>query len=797
MPRVTVPLFALTAALAVMACTPSLRGQDTGLDLQQQVARLQAWLGQGPQADGWRRYLALNPLETLAAQPWQADARALDGILQRFDSHQPGLAHPIFRGVRDALAAHQQQLSAPPSDVAAALDSAGEHYVPATAERVEATRQRLLAEIELARAYYQSGRGGDPAAIAAELRLDDLRALVARLDLTAAPRAVPDEPAPADDAGETEPDAAGDGGDPAATSGGSAAGEPAPRGPSATGSSQADDLRELQTMLLACSAQAHRRSDRYFPLLKRQLEKVVLQYSQLIRADARTIFDRQVQTLRDLYPRLSDPAARQIQGDFATSLGWLDATGHAPQLVQEIRRQHMHANLRLYVTEAMAQRAAGRPVADGRPVSENILGRQIYGFANTNGQVLLDFVDDPLQGHVSIQLRGRVQTDGHTHEGPITAYTASHAEVEARRSVLFNAGGFNEYEPYAAAHLGSEFRGVNSIRLVERIAQQQYQRDRCSSEAIGAHRTEQRLIDQFRSETDAALADGRARWAQALEENRETIGRLPALCFRTTDDRLLGSGLKSDTFQISAPTEPPPSSFNPETDLVLQVHESLLSNYIEPVIARQTVQNTELPAKVEEWFGRRIEGLEANPDENWSITFASNRPVQFVFDNNLLGIAVVGSRFSRDGRPVNEPMVIQVLFRLERGAEQLRLVREGRATVEFVRPGVKTVAKNAFRSFLEDVLNKNLREQAEPAEGQGGGADLVLPRNLIPTEKLKDPALAERLELVLFRTEAGWLSAGWQLWPAPAPGHAAAVSAAMVSPDTPAIADRRSPPKPQ
>jgi hypothetical protein len=104
---------------------------------------------------------------------------------------------------------------------------------------------------------------------------------------------------------------------------------------------------------------------------------------------------------------------------------------------------------------------------------------------------------------------------------------------------------------------------------------------------------------------------------------------------------------------------------------------------------------------------------------------------------------------------------------MQRTNGQLALVRDGRATVEFTRDGVKTVPKNAFRSFLEDVLNKNLRAQEKPqansGEGQQSGVTkMKIPSNLIPTERLQDPSVAQNMELVVFRAEIGWITAAWR-----------------------------------
>ena len=75
----------------------------------------------------------------------------------------------------------------------------------------------------------------------------------------------------------------------------------------------------------------------------------------------------------------------------------------------------------------------------------------------------------------------------------------------------------------------------------------------------------------------------------------------------------------------------------------------MLDNYLEPLLARQTIRNTEFAQKFEEWFGTTPKGLvEPSSDEIWGITFTQSRPVQFIFDGNRFGIAIAGSKFTRD-----------------------------------------------------------------------------------------------------------------------------------------------------
>ncbi len=525
----------------------------------------------------------------------------------------------------------------------------------------------------------------------------------------------------------------------------------------------------MATRLLAFNELAPKFGDRYFPLLQRQLSCVTFQYGQFINPNPKDLFERRVKSLQENIADINASDGRRIQGELALNLGWLDATGQAPELVWALRSRYMQPNLQFSLSSSFIQQIANRPPqCQTRPVDENILGRQIYGTAAVTNQVQLELVDDPNQAHISIHLTGNIQSNSYTRQGPITAYSNSHAMIEARRSVLANVGGIIEYAPYTAANLNSQFAGVDCIRIVEKIAYQQYLRDKGASEAIAARCAECRLQNEFAAQTDEIIQRGKDRMNEAFTKNRQQLAKLPSMYIHTDRNQLDGVALKTDTFQLSA-VDRPPAVFSSPPDVAVQVHESFIDNWIEPYLARQTVKNTEIADKIEAITGRRPENFQENPGDNWSITFSATRPIQVVFEENRLSVLIIGNRFMRDDRPVNEPMSIRINLRPVRENGIVRFERDGDVAVDFVSKGVKPANKTAFKSFLEDVLNKSLREHAQPNNDQGSaGANsepLKLYDNLLPLDRFRDPRIPRDLQLTVFRAENGWLTAGWRYMP--------------------------------
>jgi hypothetical protein len=222
----------------------------------------------------------------------------------------------------------------------------------------------------------------------------------------------------------------------------------------------------------------------------------------------------------------------------------------------------------------------------------------------------------------------------------------------------------------------------------------------------------------------------------------------------------------------------------------------MLSNYVDPIFAGRKFSADELkqelegllgttpgafkPAENEADVGEDEEATDEEEEEveQFSITFADVRPIQFEFDDNSFAVVVSGKRFSQGDSRINEGMKIILRFRISREAGKIVLARDGKAEIEFLDPESKSAKAVAFRSFLDGQLN--------PKEGGDDQTKVDLPDDLIPFDKieaLKDSDVAKGLSLNQCRIEGGWFYLGW----AYVPGRQDANSIYSMPLDLPAI----------
>ena len=385
-----------------------------------------------------------------------------------------------------------------------------------------------------------------------------------------------------------------------------------------------------------------------------------------------------------------------------------------------------------------------------------------------------------------MRLRGQVNSDSFTKEGPVTAYSNSMAEVEARRSLLANLGGIQAFDSYVAACLKSSFQGTDCLRIVTRIAERQFLKDQIRFEKEGAFRAEQKLKRQFDEQTDEALVNGqqqlsqqRSRAQQQFDQRQTEIQTkvaaelnarhgqrfrllIPNLTMRTTDQELQISALAFDRDQLAAQSAPPAKTS--DAGILIQVHESILSNILSHPFKGDTYSNKELPGLVKA-LAPEAEPLDVNQDDDFSITFDDGQPIQVLFDQDRITIVLAASRFQNKGTSYSQPFFVKQSFNLVND-NGLKLVGDGLPAVEFQKAGRKSTGETAFRRLLEDRIRESIQESL----AKTGNDKLIvdLPPNLIPPrviEELEDPTLVRGLNLVEFRSGNGWLTIGYQMDP--------------------------------
>ena len=179
-------LYRVLLVVVICCCsTQQSYGWDTASELQFEVATLNSWLGTGSKAEGWRKYLGLNVLDTQAAKGNQADLNALKSLLDRFKSDTDGLDHPAFANVRFALKNHLLQLQRSQGLAnQSTINASGYNFRPISADTFAAQKAATIYDVQMMKIFMKKSLSSRPRALAYyELKPDKLIAMLDGLEV--------------------------------------------------------------------------------------------------------------------------------------------------------------------------------------------------------------------------------------------------------------------------------------------------------------------------------------------------------------------------------------------------------------------------------------------------------------------------------------------------------------------------------------------------------------------------------------------------------------------------------------
>ena len=809
--------------------------------LQNAVHRLTEWLSRSKtSAEGWRRYLLLNVLETQSALGEQADIEMLKVLKGRFSGDVDGLDHPAFNDVLIALEEQVKHLSASQiADLDMALYSGVAMYDPISIKDMEYQRDLAIYELKLVIKYYRlTMPSRKRAELFFDLDIDNAIKLLGEIEFELAPEisagkvnslikdvqkkfddvekkidALPFVPEPDDE----EPDEDKPAEDVPVQD------EPADDNPTddeksvltptenkvddvfnvgpipEDGEQSREDLErekaQLESQLEKLSEQRKmiRQSDRprtkkrsatlgklsnfnnkfstqrkklrdpYFASASLTFERFFLTYFYGTSDNLQEMFLVRLQDLQSDLREMEGPNGRQAAGKVGDALRWMENANQLPNIVTAIRARYSNPNLYIAVSSGLVNRFGSQSISETQPVRQMFDGKLIRGTASTNAIVEVEFQDDPNQIHANIHLTGSLNSNTYVETRGVKAYTTASGELEGRRSIYANIGGLFANDPKVAANVRTRFLGTSSrLRLINKIASKKFAELQSKGEGVTAGRAESLLLDQFGSQTDEPIENGKSALAGAQGRISSNASLAPELYARSFRQGILAVGKKSSISTLAAPNAPA-KTFVP-ADIAVRIHETMLSNYLDSTFAGKKFSDKELAKEIGAIMGEAPKALTAKPkdgeeteDKSFTITFANVRPIQFEFEDNAFRIVVSGQRFEEGDKKIDAGLTIALRFKIKRVDGMLKLVRDGRAELDY--SGEKSIGIVAFRSVLDGKLN--------PKKG-GQAIEVELPENLIPVdqvEALKESPVAKRLRLIQCRAEKGWLYLGWNYVP--------------------------------
>jgi hypothetical protein len=640
----------------VFLCFSSLTvGGGTNLSAQSPEAQLQTaldslheWLGTDENAQAWRRFLKSDDLTAQVAKGRAAERKVVREILARYAGDTSGLDKSRFVAVRQALETWAQDLAQlGPADLPQVAREALQDFTPSRAEDVQSARTELVAALERLDSFLAEG---------SEYNANRWKEYLHWADMETQLKA------------ETNADS-----------------------------------KALSAVAERYCTQEHGLELTKFVEVRAALHRYANALALASSPDAKDTYQKH---LTDLTERLQAYAQQPKTDDsiaIGKALGWLEKYGQAKDLIESVRKHYWKPNLYVQLSEDMLKTGVETDVDEHMPVEEVILGTSITGQANLRAQLSLDLVPSEHGAAFDILLLGTTASTNVGYNGPVTIYSQGLTTMDGRKRVFVDAHGFTAEPARAACQTTSTINDIAArFNIVRNIAWNKATASQPEAEAIASERAARRLEARMDEEAAELLQQANDLFSEKFRKPLVRRDAFPkTLRINTTDEALLITALETCSDQLGAPNDPP--ALNDKYDLAVRVHESLVANSTQAVWGGVTLTDERLQEIAFNLTGSIPDELAVSEENDpWSITFASERPIEVRFDDQGLSVWIRGTRFTRGDQEIKRSLEIAAKYRVEKGAHGVKLTRLGDVEVNFAKSNTRqSVQQVAMRTFMK------------------------------------------------------------------------------------------------
>jgi len=469
--------------------------------------------------------------------------------------------------------------------------------------------------------------------------------------------------------------------------------------------------------------------------------------------------------LQDNYTSAIDDLAKRVEEyeasptglngpEIGRTLGWLQSSGQAEQLVAAVQERFDHPNVYARASERFLGAGFNAYVDRTTPITDVILGTSIRGTGRFMATQVLDTVPSHNDARMNILLRGNVHSRNTGYNGPVTIQNTAVTSVYATKQLVVNENGVFAVPSRAVCRTDTKIHSISAkCGLIERIAWKRAGQQEVQAEAIASSHAAARINGYVDREALGPVARANREFQEKFRWPLLRRGHVPREMVVSSNNYGIGMRMLQMTRdQIAAPSGPPEVSN--DHDLAIQAHESFVANFSAAAIGGIELTDERLAEMLQETTGNVPEELQITEDkEPWSITFAEHYPVATQFDGDQVKVYLRANRFTRgrneDGTVDTEVkglVEISANYTIEKTDVGATLHRQGEVNVDFVGQEKLSAAQVATKTFLRRKFSSLFKP-----EFVGEGL------------KLKGRwERAGRLALREIKADKGWISVGWQ-----------------------------------
>jgi hypothetical protein len=406
-------------------------------------------------------------------------------------------------------------------------------------------------------------------------------------------------------------------------------------------------------------------------------------------------------------PRNADPRAqvRELSGQLLTSLDEYEATGSttaaaqarvayqalknfAPdrgaRLADLMRSHYFNYNLRAVVSEGLMQRVMGDSRNESAWINQCVMGARINGSQWTNTSISVDLRPSMDRALIAMTVDGTVQANTTGTTDQATVFATGYHRFHAEKGVFFDGHSFTSTQALvgvnAHTNIYSAQSNMSGIPLLGRIADgialgvAQDKAGEANNYTANQIRNEvgPRLDNEAQSKFDKANLELETRvWGPLREQ-----GMYPdTMHWCSTDSEIQIRTRLMDVGELGG-ANPAPNIAMPAGGVLLQTHESLISNFAERFeFAGKTMKESEvrqtLRDRLKKLLGKDVEIAEPvvpegeKPQDN-TLVFAATDPIRFQIEGGQVKYIMRVGMIPQNGDEIPTQIItVPMTFRVE------------------------------------------------------------------------------------------------------------------------------------
>jgi hypothetical protein len=311
--------------------------------------------------------------------------------------------------------------------------------------------------------------------------------------------------------------------------------------------------------------------------------------------------------------------------------------GAVRDLAEAVNAYYRNANVRVAISDDLANRMIPSQSPQVEPVDDTILGAWVSGQAQTNTKVKVVLTPDKHRWNVGLEAMGDVLSDTSSSKGPATFYQRGWSMFRARKRLTVDRRGVRLFSAEAEANANNdlhdfetEFDGIPLLGgFVRSIARNQYD----NSQWAAKNEVEGKIVGRATSQLDAQVEKQLEKSKRDFEVKiikplRDLSLEPTPVEMETTADRLIARYRLASREEVGAHTPRPQAPS--DSMLSVQIHETAMNNVLDQLhLHGRRAELVELYKEMTARFSptRKIEVPEDLP-ENVFVTFAEEDPIR-------------------------------------------------------------------------------------------------------------------------------------------------------------------------